>query len=196
MDELSDFGTLTNVGVGANWSPVDRLEIVTDWNREDEAPTVRQLGEPFVQTPGTRIFDFSGGIVTRAAVVTGGNPDLKTDRRDTLKLSAGWQPFEAANFRLRADYAHVTIDRPLSDITVSPLVEAAFPQRFVRDPSGTLLSVDLRPVNFSSARRDTLRLGFDFSKPLKSHKVSQAEVQQLVNKARASGIVVPEAPAS
>jgi len=196
VDELSDFGTLTNVGVGANWSPVDRLEFITGWNREDEAPSVRQLGEPFVQTPGTRIFDFTSGVVTRAAVVTGGNPGLRPDRRNTLKLSAGWQPFEAVNFRLRADYARVTIDRPLSDITVSPLVEAAFPQRFVRSASGTLLSVDLRPVNFSSARRDTLRLGLDFSKPLKSHKVSQAEVQKLVDKARAAGIAVPEAPAS
>jgi hypothetical protein len=196
VDELSDFGTLTRIGAGANWSPVDRLELVTGWSHEEEAPSVRQLGDAFVQTPGTRIFDFTGGVVTRAAVVTGGNPDLLTDRRDTLKLSAGWQPFEAINFRLRADYAHVFIDRPISDITVSPLVEAAFPQRFVRGPSGTLLSVDLRPVNFSSARRDTLRLGFDFTRPLRSHKVSQAEVQKLVEKARAAGIAVPEGSGS
>src|SRR5439155_10251486 len=196
VDELSDFGMLMRTGIGANWSPIDRLELVGGWSREQEAPSVRQLGDPFVQTPGTRIFDFTGGIVTRAAVVTGGNPDLRTNRTDALKLSAGWQPFDAINFRLRADYAHVSIDRPISDITVSPLVEAAFPERFVRDSSGTLLSVDLRPVNFRFAHRDTLRLGFDFSKPLKSHKVSQAEVQKLVDKARASGIAVPEAPAS
>src|SRR5206468_2114756 len=191
-----DFGTLANCGAGANWSPLNRVELTTDWSREEQAPSVRQLGDPFVQTPGTRIFDFSSGLVTRAAVVTGGNPDLRTDTRDTFKVSAGWQPFDAINFRLRADYAHVTIDRPISDITVSPLVEAAFPQRFVRDSSGTLLSVDLRPVNFSSAHRDTVRLGFDFTKPLKSKKVTQAEVQKLVAKARAAGIAVPEAPTS
>jgi hypothetical protein len=196
VDQLSDFGTLTRVGAGANWSPVARLELVTGWDRQQEAPSVRQLGDPFVQTPGTRIFDFTGGVVTRAAVVTGGNPDLRTDERDTLKLSANWQPFDAINFRLRADYAHVTVDRPISDITVFPLVEAAFPQRFVRDSSGTLLSVDLRPVNFSSAHRDTLRLGFDFTKPLKSKKVTQADVQKLVDKARSSGIAVPTAPAA
>jgi hypothetical protein len=86
----------------------------------------------------------------------------------------------------------VSIDHPISGITVSPLVEAAFPQRFVRDSSGNLLSVDLRPVNFRSAHRDTLLLGFDFTKPLKSKKVSPGDVQKLVEKARASGIAVPE----
>jgi hypothetical protein len=192
VNELSDFGALTSVGMGANWSPVSRLSLIGGWSREEQAPSVRQLGDPFVQTPGTRIFDFTGGVVTRAAVVTGGNPDLRTDRRNTFKLSGDWQPFDTVNFRLRADYAHVTIDRPISNITVSPELEAAFPERFTRDASGTLLSVDLRPANFSSARRDTLRFGFDFTRPLKSHQVSQADVQKLVDRAKAAGIAVPE----
>ena len=34
--------------------------------------------------------------------------------------------------------------------------------------AGNLTAVDFRPVNYDSARRDTIRWGFDFSKPLKS----------------------------
>jgi hypothetical protein len=147
---------------------------------------VRQLGDPFVQTPGTRIFDYTNGVVPRAAVVTGGNPDLRTDRRRTLKLSADWQPVDAVNLRLRADYAHVVIDRPISNITVSPDLEAAFPQRFVRDASGNLVSVDLRPLNF----------GFDFTKPLQSKKASGADLQRLLERARAAGIALPQGSAA
>jgi hypothetical protein len=62
---------------------------------------------------------------------------------------------------------------------VTPAIEAAFPERFVRDETGQLVSVDFRPVNFESSRRDTLRVGFDFSKPLKSHRPSQAVIDQL-----------------
>jgi len=124
--------------------------------------------------------------------VVGGNPDLRTNTRDTLDLSAEWQPFPAANFRLRGDYAHVTIERPISNITVFPEIERAFPSRFVRDASGNLLSVDLRPANFSSAHRDTLLLGFDFTKPLRSHKVTSSEVEKAVETARAAGIAVPQ----
>ena len=196
VEQLSDLGTLTRLGAGASWSPVDRLNLIAGWDREEEAPSVHQLGDPFVQTPGTRIFDFTNGVVPRAAVVTGGNPDLRADRRNTAKLSASWQPLDAVNFRLRADYARVTVDRPVSDITVSPELEAGFPQRFVRDATGTLLSVDLRPVNFDRARRDTLALGFDFTKPLRSKKASSADVEKLLQSARRAGIAVPQGSAN
>jgi hypothetical protein len=49
----------------------------------------------------------------------------------------------------------------------------------VRDSSGQLVSVDLRPVNFDNARKDTLRIGFDFSKPLKSKRPSQSVMDQI-----------------
>ena len=52
-------------------------------------------------------------------------------------------------------------------------------ERFVRDPSGTLIAVDLRPINFDSSTRDTLRIGFDFSKPLKSRRPSQSVMDQI-----------------
>jgi hypothetical protein len=191
VQDLSDLGTLTRYGAAANWSPIPRLNFLGAWDREEGAPSVRQLGDPFVQTPGTRIFDFTNGVVERAAVVTGGNPDLRTDRRDTMKLSANWQPIDTINLRLRADYAHVNVHGPISDITVSPQLEAAFPERFVRDPSGTLLSVDLRPVNFDRGRRDTLAVGFDFTKPLRSKKASNADIQKLLQSAQRAGIAVP-----
>ena len=61
VDQLSDFGTLTTLGAGANWSPVDRLNFVTSWTREEGPPTINQLGDPVLVTPGTRIFDFVTG---------------------------------------------------------------------------------------------------------------------------------------
>jgi hypothetical protein len=192
INELSDFGGLASLGGGLNWSPANSLSFRAAWNREEQAPTIHQLGDPFVETPGTRIFDFTNGVVNRVAVVTGGNPDLKPDRRNTIDFSGDWRPFENVDFRLRADYSHVTIDRPISNITVFPVLENAFPERFLRDQSGTLVSVDLRPVNFSSARRDTLLFGFDFTKPLRSHRVTSSEVEKAVSRARASGIEVPQ----
>ena len=192
VNQLSDFGTLTRFGGGANWSPLFGLDFVGSWNREEQAPSVRQIGDPFVETPGTRMFDFDNGVVNRVAVVTGGNPDLKTDRRRTLDLGVQWRPFGSSQVRLRAEYAHVDIERPISNIAVFPEIESAFPERFVRDAGGNLVSVDLRPVNFSSARRDTLQIGFDFNKPLKSHQVTNAEVLKAIDRVRAAGISVPQ----
>src|SRR3982751_6067038 len=180
VDQLSDFGTLTTLGAGANWSPVDRLNLITSWTREEGAPTINQLGDPILETPATRIFDFTTGQTVFVNAITGGNPDLQSDRRNVVKLGGNWQPFVKTDLRLRAEYVHSTIDRPIQNIFgPTPALEAAFPDRFVRDASGQLVSVDLRPVNFDQARRDTLRLGFDFTKPLKSRRPSQSIIDQI-----------------
>jgi hypothetical protein len=158
---------------------VDRLNLITSWTREEGPPSINQLGDPVLVTPNTRIFDFVTGDTVLVTATTGGNPNLQSDRRNVLKLGANWQPFEKTDFRLRGEYVHQTIARPISSVTVTPAIEAAFPDRFVRDEEGQLVAVDLRPLNFESSQRDTLRIGFDFSKPLKSHQPSQAVRDQM-----------------
>ena len=179
VDELSDFGALTTLGAGLNWTPIDRLNLLTSWTREEGPPTINQLGDPELITPGTRIFDFTTGQTVLATAITGGNPNLQSDLRHVLKIGGNWQPFEKVDLHFRAEYVHQTIARPISNITVTPTIEEAFPGRFVRDAGGQLVSVDLRPVNFQESRRDTMRVGFDFSHPLKSHQPSQAVLQQM-----------------
>lgn len=186
VNQLSDFGTLTKLGAGVNWSPADRLNLVTSWTREEGPPSVNQLGDPVLETPGTRIFDFTTGQTVLVTAVTGGNPDLQADRRTVLKLGGYWQPLENTDLRLRADYVHQQIDRPISNLTLTQSIEAAFPDRFMRDDTGQLVRVDLRPVNFDSSRRDTLRVGFDFSKPLKSRRPSQSIMDQIRAQFRAA----------
>ena len=188
IEQLSDFGTLTTIGAGANWSPVDRLNLLASWTREEGAPTINQLGDPQLDTPGSRVFDFGTGQTVLVTAITGGNPDLRADRRNVFKFGANWQPLEKTDLRLRAEYVRSSTDRPISNLTVTPALEAAFPERFVRATSCRrgeigcslpLLSVDFRPINFDSARRDTLRFGFDFSQPLKSRRPSPALIEQM-----------------
>jgi len=187
VDQISDFGTLTTIGAGANFSPVDRLSFITSWTREEGAPTINQLGDPLLVTPGTRVFDFSRNETALVTATTGGNRDLTADRRNVWKLGGNWQPSSKLDLRLRADYVHQTIDNPTANVTITPTIEAAFPGRFTRgapapgETVGPLLAVDLRPINFDQSRRDTLRVGFDFSKPLKSRRPSQAVMDQLRN---------------
>ena len=178
--QLSDFGTLTKVGAGANFSPVERLNFITSWSREEGAPSISQLGDAIIETPDARVFDFSTGETVLVTAVTGGNPDLEADRRTVWKLGTNWQPFEETDLRLRADFVSSRIDRPIRSIFgPTEALEAAFPERFERDADGRLFRVDLRPINFDTARRDTLRIGFDFSKPLKSRRPSQSVMDQL-----------------
>ena len=178
VEQLSDFGTMTTLGAGLNWSPLDRLNLLASWTREEGAPTVQQLGDPVLDTPETRIFDFTTGETVLVTAITGGNRELEADRRDVLKLGGNWKPFEETDLRLRVDYVRSRLSDPISSFPgPTAALEAAFPERFVRNSAGELVSVDLRPVNFDSARRDTFRLGFDFSKSLKSAPPSPAVIE-------------------
>ena len=180
VDQLSDFGTLTKLGAGANFSPVDRLNFIASWSREGGAPSINQLGDAVIETPDTRIFDFTTGETVLVTAITGGNRDLDADRRTVWKLGGNWQPVESVDLRLRAEYVRTRIDRPTQSIFgPTAALEAAFPERFTRDANGRLLRADLRPINFDEARRQVLRIGFDFSKPLKSRQPSQSVRDQL-----------------
>ena len=187
VEHLSDFGMLTAVGAGLNWTPVQRLNLIASWTREEGAPSMGQLGDPILETPDTRVFDFTTGETVLVTTTTGGNPDLDADHRNVFKLGANWKPFAETDLRLRADYVHSVIKDPVASFPgPSAALEEAFRERFVREPctpepgcTGRLLSVDLRPVNFEDSRRDTLRWGFDFSKPLRSARPSQAQIDQL-----------------
>ena len=194
VDQLSHFGSLTSLGLGANWSPAPRLSFIASWSRDENAPSLNQVGAAVLQTPETPIFDFTNGIVASAQVITGGSPSLRSEDRNTLKLSGEWQPLEDPNLRLRAEYARIRLKHPISNLVISPELETAFPDRFVRDGSGNLLSVDLRPVNFESAGRDTVRVGFDFSKALRSRRPTQKQVARVIEQARAAGIALPQFP--
>ena len=178
VDRLSDVGTRKTIGAGANFSPVDRLNFLASFTHEEGAPTINQLGDPVLLTPGGRIFDFATGQTVIVDATTGGNRDLRSNSRNVVKLSANWQPFLKADLHLRADYVRQKISDSVSNLTVSSGLEAAFPGRFVRNGLGRLVSVDLRPVNFDSSRRDQIRIGFDFSQPLKSRRPSQAAIDQ------------------
>jgi hypothetical protein len=179
VEQLSDFGTLATIGAGANWSPLERLNLIGSWTREEGAPTIQQLGDPLLETPDARIFDFTRGVTALVTAITGGNPGLLADRRDVLKIGGNWQPLKDTDLRFRADYVRSTTDRPISSISATPAIEAAFPERFERDSAGQLVRVDLTPVNFDRARRDTLRVGIDFSKPLRSRRPPQSFIDRM-----------------
>ena len=48
----------------------------------------------------------------------------------------------------------------------------------ISDPRGNLTFVDLRPVNFDRADRQTLRYGFNWSKSLTSRRPTAAQIEQ------------------
>jgi hypothetical protein len=197
VERLSDFGTLWTYGGGFSWSPAERLNLLASWTREEGAPGLEQLGEPQIDTPNARIFDFVTGSTALVTVRTGGNRDLRADTRTVWKLGGTWRPLAETDLDLRADYTVSRLSDPVSSFPgPTQAIQDAFPNRFDRDPAtGALLFADLRPVNFDRAERETLRYGFNWSKSLASRRPTPSQIDQFRRRAglpeRAAGATPP-----
>lgn len=180
--QLSDFGTLSTLGYGLRWQPIRAVQILASANQDRAAPTGAQITDPLISTPNVSVFDYATGQSVFVTQLSGGNAALRESVRDQFRLSARVKPFEKPNLTLTATYLNSRTTNPIAAFpTPTPDLEAAFPQRFLRDADGNLIQVDARPINFLRSQSEQLRWGFDLSIALKSH------IQKVIEAWRASG---------
>ncbi|WP_421849032.1 TonB-dependent receptor [Novosphingobium sp.] len=167
---VSDFGGLTAWGAGITWGVTPKLTFAANYIASEKAPGLSDLGAPVTVTTGVALYDFTRGESVLATVLTGGNPALKKERQRDIKLSANWDLPIGKESALLVEYFR---NRSLDTTNAFPLltsdVEAAFPGRVTRDPSGRIVSVDERAVTFAettgSRMRASLNFGGPFGKP-------------------------------
>ncbi len=176
VDRLSDFGTLVTTGYGANWSPIDGIRLIASATDEESAPSAQQLGNPTITTPNVRVFDYVRGTTATVTTISGGNPLLDGFERHVKKVGLTLKPWSARDLSLTANYVDTRVDNPVASFpAATAAIEAAFPDRFVRDADGQLTGIDTRPVNFARTEQSQLRWGVNFSMPLKSKIQKQLE---------------------
>ena len=167
VDELSDFGVLRTLGYGLDWTPLTGVAFVVSRTFDQAAPTQSQLGAPVTTTPGVRVLDFATGATVDVTRTDGGTSGLVADHRDVFKVGLTWKPLTSQQLSLTANFVKSRIDDPIATFPAATAeIEAAFPDRFTRDASGTLVAVDDRPVNFARTDREEIRWGFDWSRPI------------------------------
>ncbi|KTW00954.1 TonB-dependent receptor [Sphingomonas yabuuchiae] len=167
VEDLSDVGVLRTFGYGLNWSPLRGISFIASMTDEDGAPTVEQLGAPLVVTPNVRTLDFTRREAVDVTRVFGGNPALRPDNRHVTRLALNLQPLRATDFTVSINYIRTRTDDPIAVFPIAtPDIEAALPDRFVRDSDGRLLRIDTRPLNFERSSQDQMRWGLNFTRPL------------------------------
>lgn len=165
---FSDFGTLTTIGYGLNWQPIEAVSFIASVTEEEGAPGIQQLGNPFIATPNARVFDFVRGESVDITLLSGGNPELLADSRRVVNFGVNVRALEEpVNLSFRVNYTDSQLENQISEFPAATAeIEAAFPGRFVRDGGGRLVSIDTRPINFAEATRRELRSGINFSMPV------------------------------
>lgn len=166
LEDVADVGTLSTTNIGINGSLGRQWRALVSLVEDENAPSMQQLGAAVIPTPAVRTFDFTRGETAEIIRIDGVNPALTPDSRQILKFSLGARPLEGVDLDLNAEYTRSRTRDPMTTLSfATPDVERAFPSRFVRDPTGRLLSIDARPVNFSSRDRDEMRFTINLSRP-------------------------------
>ncbi len=150
LSSVSDYGSLVSGNAGVTWTPRGPVQITASVTVTQLPPAIGILTTPVVTVPNAPYFDFVTGDSALVTVVTGGNADLIPERRRTSTVGASWKPMKTKEVRFNLDYTETRIEGQTAYLqAVTPTLQAAFPDRFVRDAAGRLQSVDLRPVNLT-----------------------------------------------
>jgi iron complex outermembrane recepter protein len=168
---ISDFSDVTpllhHYGFGLVWSPQEWIHVQASINEVRRAPIMELLGEPLTITPGVRMYDFLRGQEVDVSEISGGSPFLAPERVITRRLTAQVRPLRTPTLQLNAEYRGDEVRDLISGLpTESAAFFLAFPERFIRTSDGQLLTVDVRPGNFSRYRQDRLRYGASINIPL------------------------------
>ncbi len=139
-------------GAGFTWTPVPPVQVLGSFEHREVVPSSEDLGAPRVETV-TRVYDFLRQEVAEPLWITGGNPLLSRGSAQSLSLEVRLRPLGSPLLSVNVGYRSRRGEggvAPFPELT--PAMEAAFPERVVRDAEGRLQMVDARPINIARSR--------------------------------------------
>jgi outer membrane receptor protein involved in Fe transport len=164
---LGRFGTLSKRSASFEWRMVEWLQFVASTVRDERAIVPELLAAPQVISANVPYFDPLTGQTSDVTLISGGAAGLKNEESRTRTLSLTANPLPKYALQLDADYVVTELRNQIGALPLpSPAVVAAFPDRFQRDATGTLVLVDNRTVNFARQSGKQIRLGARFVVPL------------------------------
>jgi iron complex outermembrane recepter protein len=138
-------------------SPVAWAQISASYASRAAPPTLAQISAPVTILPDMPFFDRASGRDLLVDRISGGNPDLRAERRKTLDLGFDIQPFAERSLRFAATYSIAATNGSITSLGASDaMLEAAFPELYQRDATGRLVSVSSIPVNLRWSRQRVL----------------------------------------
>jgi iron complex outermembrane receptor protein len=182
IDDYTGFGQTTNPKVSFRYRPFEPIMFRGSYNTSFRVPTFNQIFNGTTESPyaGSDIADpvaCPGGVPTsgfgsgqpcaqiRPNIFTGGNPNLGPET--AKQFSAGVVVTPAPRFSAAVDWWSIAVDNTIAELTLRQLINNAglFPDRFIRDGSNTVITIDQRLINAGARRTQgievALRGGFD-----------------------------------
>jgi iron complex outermembrane receptor protein len=169
-DDYDGFGSTVNPKISLKYRPVDSILIRSSYNEGFRVPSFNQIFNSSSQAPysGRDIADpgkCPGGVpnttnpacaVVQPTIIQGGKPDLGPEEAEQLSFGLVFEPNN--NFSVSADWWRVDRIGTIQILTLQQLASnyATFSDRYIRDASGNLVSIDQRVINAGDSETEGL----------------------------------------
>ena len=163
LNHVSAYGSLATFKLLLSWSPSHTISFYGSFSTKKTAPSVGSLIDADISTPNVQVYDYLKGVTSSVTSVTGGNPDLKAPNVRSVDLTISIRPLKSDDLSFYGSYSNTTINDFVSALPApSEAIEAAFPDRYVRNVAGTLILIDARPVNFDKQNTATISASLSY----------------------------------
>lgn len=161
-----DAGHGDGLNAGLTWSPGRKVSFNSLWSMSTDSPAGPLRFDPVYHGLPRVVFDFRTGEAVEILPLLGGNPALKAQTSRAFSLSASAGPFTSWNVLGRVGFQSMSTTDGFGAVPdPTPALEAAFPERFIRDANGRLSIIDQRLINLGSTRMETLSSGMNLNLP-------------------------------
>jgi iron complex outermembrane receptor protein len=169
-DEYDGFGSTVNPKISLKYRPVESVMFRGSYNEGFRVPSFNQIFNSSSQAPysGRDIADPAkcpGGrpdatkpqcAVVQPAIIQGGKPDLGPEEAEQASFGLVLEAND--NFSVSVDWWRVNRIGTIQILSLQQLADnyATFSDRYVRDASGNLISIDQRWVNAGESKTQGL----------------------------------------
>lgn len=167
------------IGSGFSWGPFSRIQF--SGALSNSTVSTSRIAETVAATNSTRFtFDYDNLEVVGVDWITGGSLPYRQGSQKNTMLSVRAQPFRGKALELGVIYkSALSSGLFVAFPEISPKLEMLFPERFIRNDAGRLVSVDARPVEVKDQRKSSLAVSMSWSSPIGVHNnVSSEDLNQ------------------
>ena len=174
VDDYQGFGTTVNPLIAFKFRPFEPIMFRGNYNTAFRAPsfnqifngvteslyTGRDIADP-AKCPGGRPNPAVPGcesLERQIDILNGGNSAIGPETAELYSLGVVFQP--SPLFSASVDYYSISRDDTIQVLSLQQLIDnsSLFPERFIRDGSGTLQAIDQRVINAGASKTEGIEI--------------------------------------
>lgn len=158
-EQISGIGGLPAYDLSFLWQLSEGLSLNLGRSVSKAQPTLARNLDPVTYTPGVLFVDAMSGQFDVVTLISGGAPNLRASTQTSESAQVTWNgKLYGSNISVSIEYSATGTKNPVIQAGyTTAMFQSLFPRNFIRNDSGRLSFVDVRPFNGKEELRQAVR---------------------------------------